>query len=333
MRAVIHDQVANKLTLDTQHAIPTPNYSAREHLLRISATALTRGELAWPRPAEDTDYSPGCEMAGIVAEAPPDSKFKEGTKVFLRVTYPRCGGARGYTIGLESELAERPGNLSTVEAAAVPVSALTAWQALVVHGGLDVGEDAKGDVGAVGEGKRRVLVNGAAGAVGLWTVQLAKALGLEVVGTANGAKAETVRSFGADEVVDYTKGSVREWAAQDAAKRKVDLVFDTVGGESLEDVWWAAKDGGVVLSIVPPADMVWRWVLEAPQGISETVSGKFFIMDTRGDHLAQVAHFIEQGKAKPVVDSVFPLEEAQKAFDRAESGRAAGKVVIKVADD
>ncbi|MBE7180618.1 MAG: NADP-dependent oxidoreductase, partial [Terriglobus roseus] len=331
MRALLHNQTTQSLTLATSHPTPTPDLAAREHLLRVSATALTRGELLWPRPADAGPYSPGVEMAGEVVEpVPAGSAFPAGTRVYMRTTFPRCGSARDYAVGREAELARRPRNVSAEEAAATAVGALTAWQGLFVHGGVHAVFD---DGGKKANAGRRVLVNGAAGAVGMWAVQLARAAGCEVVGTASGAaKKAAVRAAGAVEVVDYRETSIRAWAEADEADRKVDLVFDTVGGASLDDAWWAVKPaGGLVLSIVPAADMVWRWVLDRPAGVSERVSGKFFIMDSNGEHLGRVTELIEQNLARPTVDSVFALEEFEKAFERVDSGKTTGKVVLKVA--
>lgn len=335
MRALLHNQTTKSLILAATYPTPAPDLAAREYLLRVSATALTRGELLWPRPADAPPYSPGVEMAGEVVEPVPiGSAFPAGTPVYMRTTFPQCGSARDYAVGREAELAQRPGNVSAEEAAATAVGALTAWQGLFVHGGMQaVFED-----GGKANAGRRVLVNGAAGAVGMSAVQLARAAGCEVVGTASGAaKKAMVRDGGATEVVDYRDTSIRTWAGarpdEAAADRKVDLVFDTVGGASLEDAWWAAKPaGGLVLSIVPAPDMVWRWVLDRPAGVSDRVSGKFFIMDSNGGHLGRVTELIERNLARPTVDSVFALEEFEKAFERVNSGKTTGKVVLKVAE-
>jgi NADPH:quinone reductase-like Zn-dependent oxidoreductase len=319
MRAVIHNQVLSTLTLKGV-PYPKPDFSAREHLIRVHAVALTRGELTWPRPPPlDQDYSPAVEMCGTVAEAPSTSKFPAGSRVFMRTTYPRDASLREFTIGLESELAKVPSNLTDNEAAAVPVSALTAWQGLFVHGSNDF-ENSRG---------KRVLVNGAAGAVGMWYVQLARAAGMIVVGTCNPASAERVRAAGA-EVIDYTTNNLREYPGE-----KFDLILDAVGGKSLEDAWFLAKDNGRVLTIVPPTDFFkhWNWDLDRPEGVSETVQGRFFVMNSSGNDLARVGKLIEAGQAKPIIDSVWKLEDFEKAFEKLESGKTNGKIVVRVAEE
>ena len=317
MRAVIHNQKLSSLTLKSVR-IPRPNLEAGEHLLRVHAVALTRWELLWPRPAPlDTAYSPGVEMCGTVVTAPAASKFTQGTRVYMRTTYPRDASTRDYTIGLASELAKVPTYLTDEEAAAVPVSALTAWQGLFVHGGSDFEHSQN----------KRILVNGAAGGVGMWYVQLAKAAGMDVTGTCTPASTERVKATGA-EINDYTTTDLREWKDE-----KFDLVVDCVGGKSRDDTWFAVKDGGLVLSIVPPKDMNWKFVLDRPEGASESVQGKFFVMESNGEDLAKISKLIEEGKVKPTIDSLYRMEEFQKAFERADSGKTAGKVVIRIRED
>lgn len=159
--------------------------------------------------------------------------------------------------------------------------------------------------------------------------QLAHAAGLWVTGTSSARNAATVREFGADEIIDYTKTSISEWVKNNPDS-KFDLVLDCVGGDSLTQAWQAARENGLVLSIAPPKDMVWKFILDRPEGISNTVEGKFFIMEPNSEHLQRITELIEAGKAKAVVDSVFKLEDYQKAFDRVSSGRTTGKVILQV---
>jgi NADPH:quinone reductase-like Zn-dependent oxidoreductase len=323
MRGIVHNQKLQ--TLAYSKALPLPTAGSNEVLLKVSAAAITRGELDWPRPPELNESFPGVDMAGNVVSAPEGSKFNVGDKVYMRSEYPRAGSAREYSIGLEKELAIRPKNISAEEAAAAPVSALTAWQALFVHAGLP--SPLQQTNGADAFKKYRVLVNGASGAVGLWKVQLAHLAGCTVVGTCTSSNAEMVRRMGADEVIDYTQTSISAWSKDN---EKVDLLLDCVGGKSRDDAWHAIKDHGKLFSIVPPPDMNWVWTYAAPEGVSSTIIGKFFIMEPNGEHLGLITTLIEQGKVRPIVDSVYKLEEYQKAFDRMNSKRAVGKVVLKI---
>jgi NADPH:quinone reductase-like Zn-dependent oxidoreductase len=150
-----------------------------------------------------------------------------------------------------------------------------------------------------------------------------------VVGTCSSRNESLVRSCGADEIIDYTQTSISEWATE---HDKVDVVFDTVGGKSLQDAWHAVREGGKIITIVPPADMVWKWILDAPEGVSDTIEGKFFVMEPDVAQLRTITELIEAGVARPVVDSVYNLDEYQAAFDRVDSKRAVGKVVLKIAE-
>ncbi|KEF51764.1 uncharacterized protein A1O9_12101 [Exophiala aquamarina CBS 119918] len=325
MRALVHNQTLQTLKLADSWPVPIP--SQGEHLLRVDSVAVTNGELLWPRGPDLNESHPGVEMAGEVVTAPPTSKFRAGSKVYMRTTFPNPGSAREYSIGLENEMARRPDSIKAAEAACVPVSSLTAWQALFVHGGCSPQFDHAENPSP--ENRKRVLVNGAAGGVGLWMTQLAHAAGFWVAGTCNTRNAGLVRELGASEIIDYTKTSISEWARNNP-QSKVDLVLDCVGGDSLNQTWHAVREHGLVLSIAPPKDMVWRFVLDRPDGISDTIEGKFFIMEPNGEHLQKITELIEAGKARPVVDSVFKFEDYQKAFDRVGSGRTTGKVVIQI---
>lgn len=327
MRGLVHNQKLQ--TLAFVKTLPLPSPGPNEILLKVSAAAITRGELDWPRPPELNESCPGCEMAGSVVSAPQGSKFKAGDKVYMRNEYPRPGSAREYSIGLEKELAIRPSNITAEEAAAVPVSALTAWQALFTQAGLP--SPLKQSNGAVANVKKyRVLINGASGAVGLWAVQLAHLAGSTVIGTCTSKNAGMVREMGADEVIDYTETTISEWGKNN---EKIDVLLDCVGGKSRDDAWHAIKDHGKLFSIVPPPDMNWQWTYDPPEGVSKSIEGRFFIMEPKGEDLGLITQLIEQGNVRPVVDSVHKLEQYQAAFDRMNSKRAVGKVVLKVDEE
>ncbi|KAF7955647.1 hypothetical protein EAE96_004573 [Botrytis aclada] len=204
-----------KLILAT---IPTPVATPHtpEHLIRVHCTSPCAGELTWTAHISSytsllPSYSPvtitsklqiPCfDLSGTVVTAPPNSPFPPGTEIYTRTSFSRPGNARVYTIALTSELARKPTNLSWEEAASIPLSAFTAWQALYVHGGMRCvyALDAK-----IENGGKTVLINAAGGGVGTLLVQFAKAGGIgEVVGVCSKGKAEMVRGLGADVVVDY----------------------------------------------------------------------------------------------------------------------------------
>ena len=325
MRALIHNQKDQSLILTTTTLpVPEPDH----HLLRVRATTLSAGELLWKSPRSDTSSVPGVDVAACVVSAPPTSRFVPGDEVYARTNFFRPGSARDFSVATEQELALCPKNLSPEEAATVPMSALTAWQALFDRGGLpvprtSVGEEARNETS---EPKKRVLVTGASGGVGVWAVQLAKLAGASVVGTCGPSKVELVSDLGADEALDYTKISLAEWVEEDS-DRKFDLVLDCVGGGSMQETWVTLKDGGLLLTIVASD---YKEELERPDGISKSVKGRFFIMHPDGTQLQTISGLIEAGRCKPVVDSIWEFQDWEKALQVVDGGHARGKVVLKI---
>lgn len=217
-----------------------------------------------------------------------------------------------------------------LEASSMPMSAHTAFQGLFEKGLLtgsfepsfvphvrDDGEVVLGQ--ATG---KRVLILGAAGGVGLMGVQFAKLAGAYVVGTASPRNNSYLHNLGIDEVVDYNSTSIKQYIA--SGKEKFDLVFDCVGGESMMDGWNGIQDGGVYISVVPG--------FREPEGGKPIgVRSEWFVMDARGEELSRIGKFFEKGLLKATVDSVWKLEEFEKAFAHTAGGHARGKVVLKVA--
>lgn len=323
--ALVHDKAAKALVIKT---LPVPKPTGPDdHLIRIRAVALTNGELTWPEPLALADPVPGYEMAGTVVHAPPNSPFPPGTDVFARTDFHRHGSARPFSIATTPELSRKPANLSWEEAATVPLSALTAWQALFVHGGLaapDVREP-QGTAQDKNRGKR-VLVTAAAGGAGIWLVQLARLAGAYVVGTCGASNAEFVaRDLGAHEVLDYRKVNVADWVAEDLEGRGFDVALDCVGPDTLKQVWSAARAGGKVISIVqPPAGA------RPSGGVAADVSSMFFIVDANQEQLGKIVELLEAGVCKAFVDSAFDLRDGANAFERVHARRLRGKVVLRV---
>ncbi|KAK2795313.1 hypothetical protein FQN51_000498 [Onygenales sp. PD_10] len=313
------DLEKDTLTL-IQRPIPSPTPNSDQHLIRVHATALCARELLWPKlfpvPGKE-EIIPGYDLAGTAVTAPESSPFEPGDQVYARTNYVRPGCARDYTIAETSELAKRPANLSWAESATIPLSALTAWQALFVQGklgGLD-NEAIRG---------KKVFVTAASGGVGLWVVQLAKIAGLHVSASCGAENEEFVRGLGADEVVDYRKTSITAWAAEDQG-RKMDLVIDCFGNDTLADAWGCVKDGGKIISIVqPPGE-------KKPEDcVANDVENLFCIMEPNGEQLEKVTELVVQGKCHGVLDSTYPLEEFEKVLARVGTRRAKGKVVLSI---
>lgn len=244
-------------------------------------------------------YIPGIEIAGVVEEPGPGvTDFEVGQAVYGK----SANGAYAEYIAVPVEdLAHRPRTLSFVEAAQVPVGVTTAWRALFEHGGLASGQ--------------RVLIQGAAGGVGLFAIQLAKWKGAEVIGTASTANLDFVRSLGADLVIDYTTTPV-ESVAQD-----VDLVLDGVGAATLRGSLATLRPGGTLISIAAPP----------PQ--EEAQARGVRAMMSRGAASAPLQMFtqlIDEGVLKVPAGKIFPLSQTREAHEYSQRGHGRGRLVLRV---
>ncbi len=275
--------------------LETPEPGEGEALVRVHAAAITRDELEWP--ADRLPATPSYELSGVVSAVGAGVEgVAAGDAVFALTPFDRDGVAADYAVVPAAALASKPGALGHVESAAIPLAALSAWQGLFDHGRLAAGE--------------RVLIHGAAGGVGGFAVQLARARGAHVIGTASDA--EAARGLGAHEVVDA--------ARFEDAVGKVDLVFDTAGGERLERSPAVVRAGGRLVSVAsdPPA---------AP-GIESV----YFVVEPSREQLGELARMADAGELRPELDEVFPLADARAAFERSlERGRR-GKIVLRVAE-
>ena len=270
-----------------------PQPGPGEALVRVHAAAITRGELEWP--LDRLPAIPSYELSGVVEEVGPGvAGVAAGDEVFALTQFDRDGVAADYAALPSELLAPRPQALSHAESAAVPLPALTAWQGLFDHGRLDAGG--------------RVLIHGAAGSVGGLAVQLARAAGAHVIGTAWVASRESVLDLGAHEVVDAAE------RFEDAVG-PVDVVFDTVGGETLRRSPAVLRAGGRLVSVAE----------EPPDG------GVFFIVAPNHDQLRSIARQADAGELRPPPVEVYPLTSAREAFARSLKPGRRGKVVLAVA--
>jgi len=226
--------------------------------------------------------------------------FPAGAAVYGYVSLQRNGGYAEYTIAKLDEIAPKPESLDFDDAAAVPVGALTSWQAIFDTANL--------------QGGQRILITGASGGVGSMAVQLAKAKGAFVIATASGKNEEFVRSLGADEFVDYTREKFEERV------REVDVVYDTVGGDTLERSFGTIRRGGsLVTTVMPPSN-------EKAQnfGIRASMIG----VQPSGQQLREINRLIDAGKLKTHIATVLPLAQVAKAHQLSESGRTRGKIIL-----
>ena len=242
----------------------------------------------------------GCEIAGTVEEVGSDVKdFKQGDAVFSYLD-SHTGGYAEYSIAKMWQIAPKPESLDFENAAAVPVGSLTAWQAMFDLAGLESGQT--------------ILITGASGGVGSMAVQIAKAKGAFVIGTASGRNEEFILGLGADEFIDYPRNNFEE-IVKDA-----DVVFDTVGGETLGRAFQTLKRGGFLVTAASPPSQ--------EKANQFNVRAAFVAVKSNANQLAEINQLIESGKIKSHVETVLPLPEVKKAHALSASGRTRGKIVL-----
>ena len=290
---------------------PTPTIGPGDALVCVHAVAITPTELSWSATYTTHDRTdrlptvPGHEVSGLVEAVAPDvTGVAPGDAVYALTDFWRDGGAAEFVAIRAADLAPKPQSLDHVHAAAVPLSALTAWQALFDHASLASG--------------RRVLIHGAAGGVGTFAVQLARWRGAHVIGTASARNAAFLRDLGADEVINYTSTRFEDKV------RDVDLVLDAVGGETLDRSWGVVKRGGVLVTVAGP--------MHPEKAAAHGVRGVFFIVEPNSSQLTQIAQLIDAGSIRSIVEAVLPLARAREMYEQGLRGHTRGKLVLWVTE-
>jgi NADPH:quinone reductase-like Zn-dependent oxidoreductase len=285
--------------------LPIPEPGPGEILLRVRAASVNPVDYKirsgkYPAVREDKlPYILGRDVCGVVEVS--NCALNEGDALYGVPGIER-GGYAQFVVLKESEVARKPASLNDIEAAAVPLAGLTAWQGLFRHGGVKAGQ--------------RVLIHAGSGGVGHFAIQFAKASGAYVVTTVSTAHVEFVRGLGADEVIDY-KARHFENEVHD-----IDMVFDLIGGETQEKSWGVLRKGGILVS-----------TLNAPspeKAAAHGVRGTRFTVTEDGMELAEIAALIDAGKVKPKVAETFPLADAASAQRLIEAGHTEGKIVLVV---
>ncbi|MFE2379871.1 NADP-dependent oxidoreductase [Streptomyces misionensis] len=289
---------------------PEPRPLPGEVLVRVRAIGLNPLE-ARLRAGEfpllgQPPFVLGWDISGVVEEAPGTWRFRPGDEVFGMPLFPRAARAYAEVVSAPAlHLARKPASLSHVEASALPVVGLTAWQGLV-------------DLGGVTEGDR-VLVHGGGGGVGHVAVQIAKALGAHVIATAGGRKREFVEELGADEVIDHTAVDFTE------AVRDVDVVLDTIGGDTVERSLDVLRPGGHLVTAVAEEDLALAARYEAA---GMRFSG--IAVDPDPVALRGLVGLVEQGRLRVHVQRTFPFERVADAHRLLDAGHLQGKLVLTV---
>jgi len=305
----IHEQGGPK-GLSYEEA-PVPKPGTGDVLVRVHAASFTPTELAWPSTWVDRlghdrrPVIPGHEVSGTVeALGFGTTGFAVGDAVYGLTDWYRDGSLAEYVAVEARNLAPTPASLDHVQAAAIPMPGLTAWQALFVHGGLSRDQ--------------RVLIHGAGGGVGSIAVQLARAAGAHVIATGRAWARQLATELGADRFVDLDRERFEDVA------EGVDLVVDLVGGDVLRRSVATVKDGGIVVSAVDPRVQL---------GEVNQVRGVYFVVEPARSELEELARRANAGELRAVVGEVFDLADSAKAFEVKQGGRVPGKVVIRIPDE
>jgi NADPH:quinone reductase-like Zn-dependent oxidoreductase len=236
--------------------------------------------------------------------APGVTDVKVGEAVYGLASFCRDGSAAEYIAVRAADLAPKPNTLDHVQAASVPLAALTAWQAFFDHASVTKG--------------KRVLIHGAAGGVGVFAVQIASWVGAEVIATASASNHDFLGEIGADQVIDYTQLRFEDEVED------VDIVLDAVGGDTLDRSFGVLRRGGALVSVAAEP---------SPEKAKEFgVRALYFIVEPNRTQLMEIAHLIDAGKIRPILDTVLPLDQARQAFERGLSNHARGKIVLRVAE-
>jgi len=304
MKAIQINEYGDESVLNlTEVERPVPK--ADEVLIRVRAAAVNpadwkirdgMGEMFGLKPPMVL----GCEIAGTVETVGTEVRgFKPGDDVYGFLSR-MSGGYAEYAVANQTEVARKPESLDFENAAAVAAGAQTAWQSIFDLADLQSGQ--------------RILITGASGGVGSMAVQLAKAKGAFVIGTASGKNAEFVKSLGADEFVDYTKQDFEK------AVKDVDVVFDTVGSDTQERAFETLKKNGFLVSAAqPPSE---------EKAAQYGVKTAMVFVKPNVEQLNQINELIESGKLKTHVQTVLPLAEVKQAHELSKAGRTRGKIVL-----
>lgn len=332
MKASIIESYGKKILY--KEDIPNPKVLPGEVLIQIKAASVNPidWKVALGKVKILLNYKMplilGNDGAGIISEIGSEvKKFKVGDEVYFRPgKQVQKGTFAEYISVLENEVAFKPKNLSFEEAASIPLVGLTSVQAI-------------SDLGKIKQGSK-VFIHAGSGGVGSFAIQYAKTLGAFVTSTCSTRNIDLVKSFGADKVIDYTKENFYE------LDKDYDFVFDTMGGKIKDQSFSILKKDGMLVSIaeIPTPDIAddfslskvvkfLFYILNTKNRIlanKYNVNYKYLFMNASGEQLSEIAKLIEEKKIKPIIDKTFNLNEVDQAFEYQQTGRARGKIIIKI---
>lgn len=315
MRAIVIDGYGgrDRMRLDDR---PEPSPGPGEILIDVKAASVNpvdwkirSGELKailWLK----FPYIPGGDVAGeVVAVGPGVSRFRAGDPVVAFVDLKRGGGYAERVVVKESATARKPESLDFIEASTLPIAGCTALQALRDHGGLRVGGS--------------VLINGGAGGVGHFAVQVARAMGASVEATAGPSNLEFVRSIGADRVIDYHREDFTR------LPNRFDVIFDAIARSTFPACRDRLNPGGVYVTTLPnPNVLVWGALQSVAGLLGRAKKSKFMWVRQEGADIAELGRLADEGKVRPEIAATFPLDQAREAHEFSEQGHVRGKIVL-----
>ncbi len=289
--------------------VEKPKPAAGEVLIKVYATSVNpvdskiRSGKNHQRYNNPMPLTLGWDVSGTIEELGADVKgFTKGDEVYARPDLNRDGTYAEYVVVQADKVGYKPKSLTHNEAAAVPLAGLTAWQGIFDHGKLQAGQC--------------ILIHGAAGGVGTFAVQLAKWKGAYVIGTASESNIDFLKGLGADEVIDYKKQKFEELL------KDIDVVFDLIGGDTQKKSVQVLKEGGILVSTLG--------IVDKDLLAQKNIKGEAYMAQSIPDQLNQMATLIDEGKLKPIIAKVMPLEEAAEAQRESEAGHVRGKIVLEV---
>jgi len=288
---------------------PKPEPGSGDVLIRVHATSVNpvdraiRSGFFKERIHYKLPMIPGWDVSGVVESLGSGaSRLKVGDEVYSRPDLSRDGAYAEYIAVRESEVALKPKSIDHVHAAIIPLVALTAWQALFDGAKLSAGQT--------------VLIHGAAGGVGTFAVQFAKIKGARVIATGSQRNQEFLRSLGADQVIDYTATKFED------VVHGVDVVLDTITGETGDRSYQVIKKGGIYVSILMPPS--------AEKAAAHGVRTHHTFVQANVEQLGEIAKLVDAGKLKLIIEKVFPLAEARAAQELNAQGHTRGKIALAV---
>src|SRR5205809_3887421 len=311
MKAVVVHEYGGPEVLKYEDA-PRPERKEDEILVRVIAAGVNpvdgmiRAGMFAKNSKNAFPMVPGYDIAGIVEETGAKiDKYKTGDAVYAYIGLNKGGGYAEYAVATDKEVSPKPKSLNFEEAAAVPLVAETAWQALFDVAKLSAGQT--------------VLIHGGSGGVGTFAIQIAKARGAKVIATASTANQDLLKQLGADVAIDYTKQKFEDVA------RGVDVVLDSVGKGTLARSYGVVKKGGFIVTLVARIDQA--------ELDKYAIRGASLSVNPDSNELREIGKLIDEKKIKVIVSQTFPLSEAMKAQEQVATGHTRGKIVLKVADE